>query len=153
MAKMSLIASNVYKQMAVPGQFPRDSTSMLSEYLNHWHHTLPTELRLFVLSRMEEAEITKLHERTLYLMHVPFMKTYLLVYCCVIKSQRRAFRDADGQGCLETLFEDMLESVHAEYTHYAIQLSRSISILCARGCLMTRCWVAMGIYRLPQFSC
>ncbi|KAL4902100.1 hypothetical protein BDW74DRAFT_181263 [Aspergillus multicolor] len=143
MAKLSLIASNVYQQMSAPGQLLWDSIGTLLEHINHWHRTLPPEMHLSVLNRMEEEKITKLHERALYLMHGLFMDTCLLVYCRVIKSQWRAARSQDGQACLELLFKGMPEQIHTEYTQYAIQLSRTVSLLHAREYLMTRCWVAI----------
>ncbi|KAE8131516.1 hypothetical protein BDV38DRAFT_288625 [Aspergillus pseudotamarii] len=141
MAKISLVASNIYKQICVPEQCSWEYANTIATHLDNLYQDLPPELHVSIL-RHSNGMLTFIQEKSLYLMHAFFLDTYLLLYCHYIKAHWHA-RSLNNGTCIADFFNDMPKPAYVKYTQYAIQLSRLISLLHGQEALMTRCWLAI----------
>jgi hypothetical protein len=138
MSKIALMTAQIYSKFPHSDRLSWRDIEQLSTELDIWRQELPEELRLQnLVSGSRTVGIPVSQKRALMLVHMVYIGTRLLLYQHMIRQSQQPVTDISEASRLL----QMPENIHRDYTEFAQQLARVISLLYQDKSLFMRCWL------------
>jgi len=144
MSKIALTSAQIYTELQGIGSFSWTDTARFTHMLDGWYHELPKSLHLTALISLNN-QLSVPETRSLLLVHVTYLGTRLLLYQHLLKVVKL---QSQGSGGLRTETASnegfyVPQMVRQEYTGFAQQQARVISILYQNNAVFTKCWLVI----------
>ena len=138
MSKIALMSAQIYTRICHASSLSWQDIEQMSTELDMWHQELPEILRLQNLVS-ESNTMSTSQNRALMLVHLVYIDTHLLLYQHVIRQPRHQKADIfQASNLLQ-----MPENIQQNFTIFAQQLARIISLLYQHESIFARCWLIM----------
>lgn len=146
MSKIALTSAQIYAALQRTDQLAWPDTTKFTEMLDSWYHELPTSLHLAALVSPDN-QLSLAQTRSLMLVHVIYLGTRLHLHQHLLKLiESRSQHSARVSGQLEpSVTFQVPQVVRHEYTGFAQQQARIISLLYQNKAVFTRCWLVMYV--------
>lgn len=153
MSKIALISAQIYADLQSLDKLTWQDTTKFTDMLDSWYHELPTSLHLAAL--LSPANPLSLAQtRSLMLVHVIYLGTRLHLHQHLLKLIELQDQRSGG---VSTQIESSAacqvpQMVRYEYTGFAQQQARIITLLYQNKAVFTRCWLVMYVpWIYPHF--
>ena len=146
MSKIALTSAQIYTELQGIGSFSWTDTARFTHMLDGWYHELPKSLHLTALISPDN-QLSVPETRSLLLVHVTYLGTRLLLYQHLLKVVKLQSQSSGALGTETASNEGFYvpQTVRQEYTGFAQQQARVISILYQNNAVFTKCWLVMYV--------